>query len=204
MSSSANPQHEPTMEEILASIRKIISEDQPQAAAPAPTPAPTRPAPVVEQAPAPQPASDVLELTEEVRDEDPAPAPVPEPAPVIENDIAFETIESEPKAVPDMDDDDLISDATRSAMGRAFANLDSDPPSYSAPPGNTLDALFLRAVTDAFVPTLKDWVDDHHAEVMTNLKPLIRAWMDEHLPHLIETAVTKEITRAAAERPRRR
>ena len=31
-SSAANPQHEPTMEEILASIRKIISEDQPEAA----------------------------------------------------------------------------------------------------------------------------------------------------------------------------
>jgi cell pole-organizing protein PopZ len=206
MSSSANPQHEPTMEEILASIRKIISEDQPQAAAPAPAPAPAtpRPAPIVESVPVPQPAADVLELTEEVRDEEPEPAPAPQPAPVMENDIAFETIESEPKADPNMDHDDLISDATRSAMGRAFANLDSEPAPYSAPAGNTLEALFLRAVTDAFVPTLKDWVDDHHAEVMSNLKPLIRAWMDEHLPHLIETAVTKEIARAAAERPRRR
>ena len=127
---------------------------------------------------------------------------MPEPAPIMENDIAFETIESEPKAEPDMDD--LISDATRSAMGRAFANLDNEPPSYSAPAGSSLEALFLRAVSDAFVPTLKDWVDDHHAEVMSNLKPLIRAWMDEHLPTLIETAVTKEISRAAAERPRRR
>jgi len=29
----SNPQHEPTMEEILASIRKIISEDAPEAPA---------------------------------------------------------------------------------------------------------------------------------------------------------------------------
>ncbi len=28
----SSPQHEPTMEEILASIRKIISEDNPEAA----------------------------------------------------------------------------------------------------------------------------------------------------------------------------
>jgi hypothetical protein len=200
MSSSATPQHEPTMEEILASIRKIISEDQPQAAAPAPAPTPARPVAVVEPTPAAaQPASDVLELTEEVHDEEPA---SPEPEPIIENDIAFESFESEPNAEPDMDD--LISDATRSAMGRAFANLDSEPASYSAPAGSTLEALFLRAVSDAFVPTLKDWVDDHHAEIMANLKPLIRAWMDEHLPQLIEVAVTKEIARAAAERPRRR
>ena len=29
----SNPQHEPTMEEILASIRKIISEDAPEGGA---------------------------------------------------------------------------------------------------------------------------------------------------------------------------
>ena len=63
---------EPSMEEILASIRKIISEDgpetgpAPEAAAPAPDAAPA-PAPV------PQPVhDDVLELTHEI--EAPAPA----------------------------------------------------------------------------------------------------------------------------------
>ena len=39
----SNPQHEPTMEEILASIRKIISEDAPEGApAEAAAPAPRR------------------------------------------------------------------------------------------------------------------------------------------------------------------
>jgi len=61
----SNPQHEPTMEEILASIRKIISEDTPEAAAPAPEAAPA--APAVPAAPAPLPVhDDVLELTQEV------------------------------------------------------------------------------------------------------------------------------------------
>jgi cell pole-organizing protein PopZ len=32
---------------------------------------------------------------------------------------------------------------------------------------------------------------------MDNLKPLIRAWMNEHLPALIEAAVVKEIARSA-------
>ena len=35
----SSPQHEPTMEEILASIRKIISEDSPAEAPAAPEPA---------------------------------------------------------------------------------------------------------------------------------------------------------------------
>ncbi len=69
---ASSPQHEPTMEEILASIRKIISEDSSE-----PVPA------TVVAAPA---ETDVLELTHEVQDELPAPVvtaaeppPMPEP-----------------------------------------------------------------------------------------------------------------------------
>ena len=49
----SNPQHEPTMEEILASIRKIISEDAPEGGAPAEA------APVAQaEPPAPPPPND--------------------------------------------------------------------------------------------------------------------------------------------------
>ena len=203
MSSSANPQHEPTMEEILASIRKIISEDQTEPAKPAPQPSLVVRAVAV--AAVEEPASgaevDVLELTQEVREEEPD-MPASEPEPLLENDIAFENVEAEPKAEAPMDD--LISDATRSAMGRAFAHLDRGGLEPSAPAGGSLDALFLRAIQDAFTPTLQEWVDSHHAEILDQLKPLIRDWMDDNLPSLIETAVTKEISHAAAARPRRR
>src|SRR5271163_1738270 len=89
----SNPQHEPTMEEILASIRKIISEDAPEAAAaPAETPAAPPPPPVHD---------DVLELTHEVEavapapvPPPPAPAPVPQPvvAPAPVEDIVFQSV----------------------------------------------------------------------------------------------------------------
>ena len=121
MTSTSSPQHEPTMEEILASIRKIISDDQPDAAKSAPQPVPVRAAPVQ---PAPQAEIDILELTEEVPDEDEAIAePIAQVDEPIENDIAFENIEPEPEPEPAMDNDELISDSTRSAMGRAFAKL---------------------------------------------------------------------------------
>jgi uncharacterized protein len=87
MSSQANTnqQTEPTMEEILASIRKIISEDQPaEGAKPAAArPAPAKAAPIVEAAPAraaPAPVAaadlDVLDLTDEIPDEEPPPVRV--------------------------------------------------------------------------------------------------------------------------------
>ena len=204
MSSSANPQHEPTMEEILASIRKIISEDQPDGAKPTAEPTPVRAA-AAEAQPQPHVEADVLELTEEVPEEEVIAEHVADLQPPIENDIAFENIEAEPKAELAMDTDDLISDSARSAVGRAFAKLDVEAPKQPPPPaGGTLDGLFTKAVQDAFSPTLQEWVDSHHAEIMDSLKPVIRDWMDANLPSLIEAAVTREISRAAAERPRRR
>jgi cell pole-organizing protein PopZ len=206
------------MEEILASIRKIISEDQPadgpKAAA---KPVPVKAAAVVEPAPArvaaPAPAAavdlDVLELTDEVPDEEPpVPAglrmapPPPTPAPVIENDVIFQNIEpGAPRGKEHTMEDDFISDTTRSAMGRAFQTMNGSQPPQVSLKGGSIEAIFADAVQQAFRPALKEWVDDHSNDIMDQLRPLIRAWMDEHLPPLIEAAVIKEISRAATRKP---
>jgi cell pole-organizing protein PopZ len=215
MSSQANsnPQTEPTMEEILASIRKIISEDQPaegakSAARPAPLKA--QPAPTEEPAtarailaPAPTADVDVLDLTDELPDDDAPEAPgaaAPVTAPVIENDVIFQNIEPVSRVKERPMDDDFISDNTRHAMGRAFANLNGQAPQVSLK-GGSIESIFADAVQQAFCPALKEWVDEHSDDVMDQLRPLIRAWMDEHLPPLIEAAVIKEISRAATRKP---
>src|SRR5437879_4863467 len=106
----SNPQHEPTMEEILASIRKIISEDAPEGAAPAaaapppPAAAELAPAPIpTPAAPPPQPVhDDVLELTQEIE-------VVHTPAPA--EDVVFEDVAPH---------SDIFSDQTRKAMEDTF------------------------------------------------------------------------------------
>jgi cell pole-organizing protein PopZ len=196
------------MEEILASIRKIISEDQPSGAAsaqPAPEPKTAAPPP-----PEPEAEADVLDLTDEMLEEveEEAPPPPPEPArrpqPTMENDVIFASVEHKHEVEePAMDESDFISDSTRQAVGQAFAHLDrGGQQEFASPGGSTLEALFLRAVQDAFTPTLQEWVDGHSSQIMDQLKPLIRAWMDTHLPQLIESAVQKEIARAAGTRKR--
>ena len=124
----SSPQHEPTMEEILASIRKIISEDSSEAA-PAVEAKPA-PAPAFAPAPAPAPApveADVLELTQEIQEEAPPPTYVPEPAaPPPENDVVFETIE-EPAVTNEAAlsvHDGIFSDKTRKAVEDTFANIE--------------------------------------------------------------------------------
>jgi cell pole-organizing protein PopZ len=214
MSSSpaANPQHEPTMEEILASIRKIISEDQPDAAKPA-APAqpalravPSEPKPAQAPAAAPQPAPemDVLDLTEELPEEQTAEPADAAPAPA--DDIAFETVEPETpqSSLLHADPDDFISDSARSAVVRAFSGIDNTPVGRAPLQhgGGAIEAIFIQAVQGSFQPTLQNWVDEHRAEIMEAMKPLIRSWMDEHLPALIEAAVIKEIGRAAGTRKR--
>jgi uncharacterized protein len=209
-SQAASPQTqtEPTMEEILASIRKIISEDQPgDGAKPAVRPTPIKAQPVVI---APAAASgadlDVLDLTDEIPDDQPVEAislPVPAPVlvqappPAIDDDVIFQAIEPDPPAKEPPMDNDLISDTTRHAMGRAFAGLNGRSSPDVTPKNGSVEAIFADAVQQAFRPVLKEWVDDHSEDVMEQLRPLIRAWMDEHLPPLIEAAVMKEILRAA-------
>jgi cell pole-organizing protein PopZ len=229
---ASNPQHEPTMEEILASIRKIISEDSSDGA---PQDAKTNGA-ATDHA-----DSDVFELREADIVEEPAsaPAPVavapaPEPARVMqvplppkpENDIVFETREETPVNAPvspaasnDTTADThegFFSDTTRKAMHETFAKLDPvvAPAASSAPAstsalaeGASVQAVFEHAVREKFGPVATDYLHGHVDDIVERMKPLIREWMDEHFPAILEGAVRNEVERAvkaaAAAKPRR-
>ena len=216
---SSSPQHEPTMEEILASIRKIISEDSSETAPAAETkPAP---APMPAFAPAPAPVeADVLELTQEIHEEapEPPPAPVAKPAaPPPENDVVFETIE-EPAVTNETalsDHDGIFSDKTRKAMEDTFANIEPVPeeapyaaaaPLAAAAPidGRTVEAVFERAVREAFDPVVKNWLGANADAIVERMKPLIREWMDDHFPALLEGAVRNEVARVVKARGAKR
>ncbi|GAA0579208.1 DUF2497 domain-containing protein [Rhizomicrobium electricum] len=211
----SSPQHEPTMEEILASIRKIISEDsteqQPAAEA--------KPAPVSEPIPEPEPEADILDLTQVVVDEPmQAPQPEPEPEPAMEavpeQDVVFEPIEEEaaPEAMAQQNND-IFSDKTRQSIDDAFAALDEPEEEVAAPvsrampaaaSGGSVEAVFEKAVRDAFEPVAKEWLGDNASFVVEKMKPIIREWMDEHFPALLEGAVREEVARVAKARGTKR
>src|SRR5205085_4755879 len=102
----ANPQHEPTMEEILASIRKIIAED----------PAGGESA---SASPAESDEPEVLNLTQEVHEESTVTASAPtqageEQATTDANDTATHSSEG------------IFSDKARKALSDAFAGLEPE------------------------------------------------------------------------------
>jgi hypothetical protein len=207
------------MEEILASIRKIISEDSSEAQPAVPE---TRAAPAHE--------ADVLELTQEVHDEsaDPpvviaAPPPPPEPVAVSpepepstpENDVVFQSIEevavSEPQtAMPLTQHEGIFSEKTRKALEDSFASIQApkaEVPSaapvrapVAMPDGASVQAVFEKAVRDGIEPVLHQWLGDNSDAVVEKLKPLVREWMDAHFPALLEGAVRAEVERVARAR----
>ena len=203
----SNPQHEPTMEEILASIRKIISEDAPEgpaAEAPAPVapPQPVQAAPVYEAPPVYDTPvhDDVLELTQEI--EVAAPAPIRPPV----EDIVFENV------APSTQHSDIFSDQTRKAMEDTFNAIPEEPAEpapmqasgFAPVNGSTVENVFERAVRESFEPVLQKYLSDNSAAVIDGMKPLIREWMDEHFPALLEGAVRAEVERVVKARGAKR
>ena len=197
---------EPSMEEILASIRRIIADDDStksppkaaEAAAPpprlAPAPPPRVPAPAPEPErkeddidsmlaqlrPAPhaaeEPASDILELTEQM-------ATPPEETAFRtidgQQDVVFEDRPPPPPAPRPVeeprraasDEGSLISAATSAAVDSAF---------------NTL----AQTVLVQNGRTLEDLVREM-------LRPLLKTWLDDNLPSMVERLVRAEIERVS-------
>jgi uncharacterized protein len=210
---------EPTMEEILASIRRIIADDD--AAKPQPKPAPpAKPAePVAKAPPAPAPAdesmgqddidamlsavdddlddttsaletaADVLELTEAMA------APQPESrTPTFrkidpEQDVAFD----EPPAAPSAPPKPPIQRAEASS---AHAGI-SEPPLLSPAATAVVNSAFGTLAHNMMVQNAKTLED----LVKEMLRPLLKAWLDDNLPTLVERLVRAEIERVARGRP---
>ncbi len=233
MSQAAKAQ-EPSMEEILASIRRIIADDDaskpaklPEPAAPKPLPAaaiPARPAPPPPPPPPPaavnkqsdidamladldkpKPApkaeppkpvppaavSDVLDLTEAMT----APTPSPGPAPSFrtidgDSDVVFtdrpldvpRAVEEPrrapappPPPMPAMSDPGLISNATAAAVDSAFNAL-------------------AHTVLGQNARTLEDLVKEM-------LRPMLKSWLDDNLPGMVDRIVRAEIERVSRGKP---
>ena len=185
MSDAAPQAGEPTMEEILASIRRIISEEEVEA-----PPAAEAAAEPESVAPVEEPEEEILELTDVVP-EPPAPAPAPAPAPrprpsLVQpaDDIAFAP-QPEPELAdlpdePGMPDDEaegLIAPAVIDRAASAFVALERDIAIAQSEAGKSLEGL-VRAM----------------------IRPMLKQWLDTHLPDVVERVVRDEVARVASRR----
>jgi uncharacterized protein len=201
---------EPSMEEILASIRRIIADDdatkstpkpveavkpQPAPARPTPPPRPPSPAPRVpdpslsEAVPVEEPpvdlppvmeeTADILELTESMATP-PEPEPVPMPSP------AFRTIDGN----FDVGYEEAVEQAA------------PQPPLSEPPPPSQLLSSATSAAVDSAFNSLAQTVLVHNARTLEDLvremlRPMLKAWLDDNLPGMVERLVRSEIERVS-------
>ena len=185
---SEQTSQEPTMEEILASIRRIFSEDD----APAADAAETAPA--------------ATELPEALEAAAPADEPVEESA-----------VEDEPAPVVDADEDDDALELTEKVETVGDLDVYTpgpaeEPPAPPAPPPQAAIETLVseRAATAAAsafgqlsaavsMPKGDRTLEDVVREL---LRPLLQQWLDENLPAIVQQAVETEVERIARGRAR--
>ncbi|WP_426041089.1 DUF2497 domain-containing protein [Brevundimonas sp. TWP2-3-4b1] len=185
---------EPTMEEILASIRRIISEDDAPAAesAPAPEPEPVEAASpaLMDETPSmqePEPEEEILDLTdryeapaaETIGDLDvigPADEPEPEPFPTSFAKPERATAREPATSASSVPYDSLVGESASAASANAFAGLSA---AFRQPE---------PVPTGGVGPTIDDLA-------RSLLRPMLKDWLDANLPGIVEAAVKKEVER---------
>lgn len=163
---------DPAMDDILASIRRILNEDETPAA----------------QTPSGPPQSEPLELTEAMLVASPPPPEAPPEPPAAPTHVSLP-----PDPEPERPSPPPVQ-----------------PVAVAAPPDASMEGLVAPAVAAATTAALGQLLRSVAAErqapvyrsgpsiedvVREELRPLLKEWLDQHLPPLVERLVRTEIER---------
>ena len=209
----SDTEQEPSMEEILASIRRIISDDD------------------KEQENSAKENEDAPEVQEPQAEEEAevaaAPEPEPEPEPVVEEEVSSEE---------DEDDDDVLdltdmeaSDPEPLFEEQAFKEAEPEPepvaapeppppppPATPAPETSGLVSSPQAGEARVSFERLSDKLSEDYSELPIGngavtlegltrelVRPMLKEWLDQHLPMTVERLVREEIERLVMQSQRR-
>ena len=171
----APPANDPSMEDILASIRRILSEEEPTAAQ---APADATPVAAAEPRAPEEKPDDVLVLDPSMLVEEAAEAAAPSPPPPAEPAPPVAAMAAPPPmaAMEIKSPPTLLAPETEAAATTSVGNL------------------MRRLATERTLqvhrdgPTIEDIVREE-------MRPLLKQWLDANLPDLVERLVRTEIER---------
>ena len=177
---------DPSMEDILASIRRILAEEE------APAAAPVVVAPAERQVPVEQ-DDEVLQLDPSMLLPDPVPDLATEPTPSLPPPAMAEP-EPEPVPEPSQGEPSMAPEAVLppEPIASPLASLIGAEAAAAATSsvGSLLRTLSAERATQVYSggPTIED-------VVRAELRPLLKQWLDTYLPGLVERLVRAEIER---------
>lgn len=194
-------QPEPTMEEILSSIRRIISdEDQP-----ADTPVEAKAPPAEAKAP---PAADPFDDIEIESDE--APEPEPEPEPEQEDILELTQVVNEDGTVTDIDEPESEPEPEPEPelepepdmVEEPIAAAPAPPAAAATPIMGDMESNLAAAALNQLVVEMPKYIGVGQGltlEEITKelLRPMLKQWLDAHLPGTVERLVQEEIARVS-------
>jgi cell pole-organizing protein PopZ len=140
-------------------------------------------------------ASDILDLTEQMEAPMPQPAPAPKPAPQFRTiDGSFDVSYEEERPAPQMP-------APQMPEARAPSPGEDNPYRGDARSNQLLSGVTSAAVDSAF-NTLAQTVLVQNARTLEDLvremlRPMLKAWLDDNLPGMVERLVRAEIERVS-------
>jgi cell pole-organizing protein PopZ len=172
--------NEPSMEDILSSIKRIIAEEGDAAAANRPR----RPARAAAPAAVSADDDEILELNEPAPSEAIRPEPRRAPQPIQRETPRVDLRDVAPEAVPQPAPADSILSQTTAEATRG-----------------PLEALSRMVVKPEAAPAALP-VGETSLEGMVRemIRPMLRDWLDANLPRMVEEMVQREISRIAAGR----
>jgi hypothetical protein len=235
---------EPSMEEILASIRRIIADDEAKPAAAekpaapaAAAAAPAKPAAMTDIPPSKIPAAQAASAKAPAKPAPPPPPPAPPPAPVASNNqddidallAGLDDVTSEPEIRPSAPEPEVFELTDEMAVPEApqapFSKIEPEEdlvftenvakaalrqPAFEPPPlvespapasQPMLSRSTVSAVESAF-NSLAHTVLSNNARTLEDLvkemlRPMLKSWLDDNLPGLVERIVKAEIERVS-------
>jgi len=215
MSDEAESQ-EPTMEEILASIRRIISEDDEGEEAASSEEAPVEAEGAPESASEPvdevEAEEEVMELTDMIVEEpvdEPEAEPVAEPEPEAEPEVEAEDVmelEAAPEPTPEPVIEKVVENDIDFGDPMPMAEPEPEPEVDVLPveeDGALISGATEVAAAAAFGELASSMITSSGESrtleglVGDMLRPMLKDWMDKNLPDLVEQMVREEIERVA-------
>lgn len=211
------------MEEILASIRRIIADDDatktakpaepPPAPKPVPPPVAAAPKPAPPPPPAPKPApppvaannqDDIDAMLADLDAAPKAPPPKPRPAPmpdILDLTEAMAAPVPPPPPSPPASNFRTIDGASDVVFTERPPAAPAAPPPPAAPDRALISNTTLAAVDSAF-NSLAHTVLGNNARTLEDLvkemlRPMLKSWLDDNLPGLVDRIVRAEIERVS-------
>jgi cell pole-organizing protein PopZ len=182
------------MEEILASIRRIISEGDEPAGEAADAPAGAAAA----AAAAAVPDDDVLELSEAMMEAAPAASDAPLDQSSIDDLMIFDRApEPEPEMAPEPEPMEMFEQAPAPIAETAFRASAYQPVEGLVSAEATSAALGALSKLHMAIPVYTGPEATLETVVKDLLRPMLKQWLEDNLPAIVEAKVEAEVARIA-------